>query len=304
MNRDFTDYLTDIRDPRLFFLCQKSQNLAYAWKQLQLIREKELLEPENIREMRRLEFIGSNAVNCTDIANKQAVVTKWIKNMMYQETDATYLYLYSSNPDFMKRHLIVTGDTKILGSDMKNTIFFSPHWGDYYSLPVVLASMGVLNIPLANGDEGNHMRSIIETLKPEVKEKMPRILDTSNPYRALQELDISLRNEQNVVIFPEFTIGSKPKYNTKYFGTSFPVAHGVPALAKRNKSKLVPITIERVDEEPHFELRVYSPLKNIDELSIDQISEKIHKKINEIVSMKPEKWWYWNIFDKNKVSEQ
>ncbi len=54
MNRDFTDYLTDIRDPRLFFLYQKSQNLAYAWKQLQLIREKELLEPENIRKMRRL----------------------------------------------------------------------------------------------------------------------------------------------------------------------------------------------------------------------------------------------------------
>ncbi|AIS09929.1 MULTISPECIES: hypothetical protein [Lactobacillus] len=296
---DFSMYLSDLDDQRLFQVLKKSNQLDLIWKEISLIRQIEINEKkENIQD---LVTIASKAMKFTNLKNQESLSKKWANYILFQETDAIFVYLFSQTKCFLKNNLIIINEEKLNDIKRGNTIIFSPHWGDFYSIPIILASLRIQNVPLANGDEGEHMRSILDVMLSSLKKYITEVLDTSNPVNALFKLDNLLKNSKNILEFPEYTLGPKPKYRTKYLDNFFPVAYGLAALAKRNNSNIQPVTFTRIDDFPHYELRFYSKI-NIKDMTVGQINNNIHRLINSIIVKTPEKWWYWYLFSKNRIS--
>ncbi|UZN42743.1 hypothetical protein LDX54_04080 [Lactobacillus sp. IBH004] len=126
---DFSMYLSDLDDQRLFQVLKKSNQLDLIWKEISLIRQIEINEKkENIQD---LVTIASKAMKFTNLKNQESLSKKWANYILFQETDAIFVYLFSQTKCFLKNNLIIINEEKLNDIKRGNTIIFSPHLGRF-----------------------------------------------------------------------------------------------------------------------------------------------------------------------------
>ena len=95
------------------------------WKEISLIRQIEINEKkENIQD---LVSIASKAMKFTNLKNQESLSKKWANYILFQETDAIFVYLFSQTKCFLKNNLIIINEEKLNDIKRGNTIIFSPH---------------------------------------------------------------------------------------------------------------------------------------------------------------------------------
>lgn len=292
----FSELIFDTYDSKLFELYQRMDNLDWVWEQLYLVNLKELenVEKSTIKELQNKAQRGMQIANISD---KKELSQKWVNYMFSRETEALFIYLYSLRENFLKEHLVIENKKIFKKIQRENVIFVSPHWGAFYSLPLILSALDFEVYPVANGDESDHLERIFDTLEKPHKKNVNVILSTKYPVRLLKEMNYYLKNGKNILVYPEYTFGKEPKYDATYLGIKFPTARGVASISQSQRVNIQPVSLRRIPGTSKFELKFYDTIST--KKDVISINKTLHSTIDKIVRQDLSQWWYWEIFEKN-----
>lgn len=286
----------------LFKFYQKAPDLNWVWEQLNLTNLQEIEEIKET-EWTELKLRAERSMKIANLTDSTLLSQKWADYMLSKETEALFIFLYSLRKDFQKEHLLIKNKEKLeeLQASNNPVIFVSPHWGAFYSLPLILSSLGFHICPIANGGEEQHLNKILNTIVKEHKQNIKAVLSTKSPVVLLRDMIFYLNKNINLVIYPEYTFGPTPKYTVEYLATEFPAAQGVAKVAQMQNVKIQPVSLKHVAETSLFELEFYDTICNQDlELHVSAVNKKVHESLEKIIKKDLSKWWYWEIFEENR----
>lgn len=300
----FTGQVFDLDNLSLFNYFKQVSNPSDVWR---IINHINILEVDSLKkELSEKEYNVSKILERLGFKNSIQQAHKWTEYMLSRESEALFIFLFSHNPSFMDNFLKIKGKKYLenIFQSKEPVIFISPHWGAFYSIPLILSALGVPHVPISNAGEENHLNTILNQLVPEHKDMITDVLSTSNPILLLKNIKKILHLNQSILIYPEYTFGSVPKARATYFGVEFPAPQGVPRISVTENTRIQPLSFRKISDTPKFEIVFYEPIipASLDN-NVESISKKIHTSIENIVKSDVSQWWYWEIFEENsKIS--
>ncbi|MGT2667576.1 LpxL/LpxP family acyltransferase [Streptococcus rifensis] len=177
-----------------------------------------------------------------------------------------------------------------LKKDIGNILFF-PHYDAYMSILPILATNNMKLTILMDESSTRYWEFILSKFNFGKNIRLHGIQEKNSILKVLNDL----KNGYNLVMYPEFSLGKKSKFTTKFLNEDIFLPTGIATIAKKLKTNIIPIQINYPDNQllPYIILS-----ESIDsEQNILDVSKEIMKIMENIISKDKSKWWGWEIWD-------
>ena len=216
---------------------------------------------------------------------------KHILNKMwsnYGKIFAEYVFI----KDFKKSENIIVENQEILNSIKMNSepvIFISGHFNNFELMAMHIEKTGIDLAAVYRPLNNKFLNPIME----QIRKKYICKKQIKKGISGTKELLQNFKNGTSIALMIDQRVSQGIKadfFNKDAFTTTIPAQ-----FVKKFKAKVVPIYIERKNEKKRFELKVHKPLVFENEDSIEMITHKLNKILEEMITKNPEQWiWTHN----------
>ena len=241
----------------------------------------------NIFKSKKIIFNNLNKIN-PEISNleKEIIVNKMWSN--YGKIFAEYVFI----KDLKKSENIIVENQEILNSIKTNSepvIFISGHFNNFELMAMHIEKTGIDLAAIYRPLNNKFLNPIME----QIRKKYICKKQIKKGISGTKELLQNFKNGTSIALMIDQRVsqGIKAKFfNKDAFTTTIPAQ-----FVKKFKAKVVPIYIERKNEKKRFKLKVYEPLVFESKDSIEMITHKLNKILEEMITKNPEQWiWTHN----------
>ena len=216
---------------------------------------------------------------------------KHILNKMwsnYGKIFAEYVFI----KDLKKSENIVIENQEILNSIKINSdpvIFISGHFNNFELMAMHIEKTGIDLAAVYRPLNNKFLNPIME----HIRKKYICKKQVKKGISGTKELLQNFKNGTSIALMIDQRVSQGIKanfFNKKAFTTTIPAQ-----FVKKFKAKVVPIYIERKNEKKKFKLKIYEPLVFENKDSIEMITHKLNKILEEMITKNPEQWiWTHN----------
>ena len=216
---------------------------------------------------------------------------KHILNKMwsnYGKIFAEYVFI----KDLKKSGNIIVENQEILNSIKMNSepvIFISGHFNNFELMAMHIEKTGIDLAAVYRPLNNKFLNPIME----QIRKKYICKKQIKKGISGTKELLQNFKNGTSIALMIDQRVSQGIKadfFNKDALTTTIPAQ-----FVKKFKAKVVPIYIERKNEKKRFELKVHKPLVFENEDSIEMITHKLNKILEEMITKNPEQWiWTHN----------
>ena len=206
----------------------------------------------------------------------------------YGKIFAEYVFI----KDLKKSENIIVENQEILNSIKTNSepvIFISGHFNNFELMAMHIEKTGIDLAAVYRPLNNKFLNPIME----QIRKKYICKKQIKKGISGTKELLQNFKNGTSIALMIDQRVsqGIKAKFfNKDAFTTTIPAQ-----FVKKFKAKVVPIYIERKNEKKRFKLKVYEPLVFKNEDSVEMITHKLNKILEEMITKNPEQWiWTHN----------
>ena len=206
----------------------------------------------------------------------------------YGKIFAEYVFI----KDLKKSENIIVENQEILNSIKMNSepvIFISGHFNNFELMAMHIEKTGIDLAAVYRPLNNKFLNPIME----QIRKKYICKKQIKKGISGTKELLQNFKNGTSIALMIDQRVSQGIKanfFNKDAFTTTIPAQ-----FVKKFKAKVVPIYIERKNEKKRFKLKVYEPLVFENEDSIEMITHKLNKILEEMITKNPEQWiWTHN----------
>ena len=206
----------------------------------------------------------------------------------YGKIFAEYVFI----KDLKKSENIDIENQEILNSIKMNSepvIFISGHFNNFELMAMHIEKTGIDLAAVYRPLNNKFLNPIME----QIRKKYICKKQIKKGISGTKELLQNFKNGTSIALMIDQRVSQGIKvsfFNKEAFTTTIPAQ-----FVKKFKAKVVPIYIERKNEKKRFKLKVYEPLVFENEDSIEMITHKLNKILEEMIAKNPEQWiWTHN----------
>ena len=206
----------------------------------------------------------------------------------YGKIFAEYVFI----KDLKKSENIDIENQEILNSIKMNSepvIFISGHFNNFELMAMHIEKTGIDLAAVYRPLNNKFLNPIME----QIRKKYICKKQIKKGISGTKELLQNFKNGTSIALMIDQRVSQGIKvsfFNKDAFTTTIPAQ-----FVKKFKAKVVPIYIERKNEKKRFKLKVYEPLVFENEDSIEMITHKLNKILEEMIAKNPEQWiWTHN----------
>ena len=216
---------------------------------------------------------------------------KHILNKMwsnYGKIFAEYVFI----KDFKKSENIIVENQEILNSIKMNSepvIFISGHFNNFELMAMHIEKTGIDLAAVYRPLNNKFLNPIME----QIRKKYICKKQIKKGISGTKELLQNFKNGTSIALMIDQRVSQGIKadfFNKDALTTTIPAQ-----FVKKFKAKVVPIYIERKNEKKKFKLKIYEPLVFENKDSIEMITHKLNKILEEMIIKNPDQWiWTHN----------
>ena len=209
----------------------------------------------------------------------------------YGKIFAEYLFLkdFRNNPKFAKKIYIENiEELEKIKKNLKPVIFVSGHFNNFELMAMSLEKSGIDLAALYRPLNNKFLNPIMENIRTKYicKKQIKKGISGT------RELLKNFKNGSSIALMIDQRVSEGMKcdfFNEKASTTTIPAQ-----FAKKFDASIVPVYIERLKNN-YFKLKIYTPLKFQENESIEKITTKLNKILEDMILNNPEQWiWTHN----------
>ena len=209
----------------------------------------------------------------------------------YGKIFAEYLFLkdFRNNPKFAEKIYIENiEELEKIKKNLKPVIFVSGHFNNFELMAMSLEKSGIDLAALYRPLNNKFLNPIMENIRTKYicKKQIKKGISGT------RELLKNFKNGSSIALMIDQRVSEGMKcdfFKEKASTTTIPAQ-----FAKKFDASIVPVYIERLKNN-YFKLKIYTPLKFQENESIEKITTKLNKILEDMILHNPEQWiWTHN----------
>ena len=238
---------------------------------------------------RSKNLINSNILKALPNLNKEEI--KRISKVMwhnYGRILAEYMFIKEFRVSKIKNNIEIIGQKKldIIRDNNEPVIFISGHFNNFELMAMQIDKIGI-NVAAIYRPLNNIFINII---MEKIRKKYICQNQIQKGIRSIRKLLTMFKNGYSIALMIDQRVSEGAKVN--FFG-QMAYTTTIPAqFAKKFNCRIVPIYIERLNNDVHFKMKIHEPLSFDKEDSIEKITLRLNEWLEKAI-LKNKDQWIW-----------
>ena len=240
------------------------------------------------RSRKKILLNIKKALPNTEEKNLELIIKKMWKN--YGRILSEYMFLKNFRNLKLEKFLTVEGQEILneIKDSKEQVVFISGHFNNFELMAMQIEKSGINLAAIYRPLNNIFLNKIME----KIRKKYICKNQIKKGRRGTRELLESFNNKNSIALMIDQRVSEGIKSN--FFG-QLALTTTIPAqLAKKFGCKIIPIYIERINGV-HFKMTVSKPINYNNELTIEEITLDLNKRLEKMILLNPSQWiWTHN----------
>jgi len=240
------------------------------------------------RSRKKILLNIKKALPNTEEKNLKLIIKKMWKN--YGRILSEYIFIKNFRNSKLEKFLTVEGQEILneIKDSKEQVVFISGHFNNFELMAMQIEKSGINLAAIYRPLNNIFLNKIME----KIRKKYICKNQIKKGRRGTRELLESFNNKNSIALMIDQRVSEGIKSN--FFG-QLALTTTIPAqLAKKFGCKIIPIYIERINGV-HFKMTVSKPINYNNELTIEEITLDLNKRLEKMILLNPSQWiWTHN----------
>ena len=240
------------------------------------------------RSRKKILLNIKKALPNTEEKNLELIINKMWKN--YGRILSEYIFIKNFRNLKLEKFLTVEGQEILneIKDSKEQVVFISGHFNNFELMAMQIEKSGINLAAIYRPLNNIFLNKIME----KIRKKYICKNQIKKGRRGTRELLESFNNKNSIALMIDQRVSEGIKSN--FFG-QLALTTTIPAqLAKKFGCKIIPIYIERINGV-HFKMTVSKPINYNNELTIEEITLDLNKRLEKMILLNPSQWiWTHN----------
>jgi len=240
------------------------------------------------RSRKKILLNIKKALPNTEEKNLKLIIKKMWKN--YGRILSEYIFIKNFRNSKLEKFLTVEGQEILdeIKNSKEQVVFISGHFNNFELMAMQIEKTGINLAAIYRPLNNIFLNKIME----KIRKKYICKNQIKKGRRGTRELLESFNNKNSIALMIDQRVSEGIKSN--FFG-QLALTTTIPAqLAKKFGCKIIPIYIERINGV-HFKMTVSKPINYNNELTIEEITLDLNKRLEKMILLNPSQWiWTHN----------
>ena len=240
------------------------------------------------RSRKKILLNIKKALPNTEEKNLELIIKKMWKN--YGRILSEYIFIKNFRNLKLEKFLTVEGQEILneIKDSKEQVVFISGHFNNFELMAMQIEKSGINLAAIYRPLNNIFLNKIME----KIRKKYICKNQIKKGRRGTRELLESFNNKNSIALMIDQRVSEGIKSN--FFG-QLALTTTIPAqLAKKFGCKIIPIYIERINGV-HFKMTVSKPINYNNELTIEEITLDLNKRLEKMILLNPSQWiWTHN----------
>jgi len=240
------------------------------------------------RSRKKILLNIKKALPNTEEKNLELIINKMWKN--YGRILSEYIFIKNFRNLKLEKFLTVEGQEILneIKDSKEQVVFISGHFNNFELMAMQIEKSGINLAAIYRPLNNIFLNKIME----KIRKKYICKNQIKKGRRGTRELLESFNNKNSIALMIDQRVSEGIKSN--FFG-QLALTTTIPAqLAKKFGCKIIPIYIERINGV-HFKMTVSKPINYNSELTIEEITLDLNKRLEKMILLNPSQWiWTHN----------
>ena len=240
------------------------------------------------RSRKKILLNIKKALPNTEEKNLELIIKKMWKN--YGRILSEYIFIKNFRNSKLEKFLTVEGQEILdeIKNSKEQVVFISGHFNNFELMAMQIEKSGINLAAIYRPLNNIFLNKIME----KIRKKYICKNQIKKGRRGTRELLESFNNKNSIALMIDQRVSEGIESN--FFG-QLALTTTIPAqLAKKFGCKIIPIYIERINGV-HFKMTVSKPINYNNELTIEEITLDLNKRLEKMILLNPSQWiWTHN----------
>ena len=240
------------------------------------------------RSRKKILLNIKKALPNTEEKNLKLIIKKMWKN--YGRILSEYMFIKNFRNSKLEKFLTVVGQEILdeIKNSKEQVVFISGHFNNFELMAMQIEKSGINLAAIYRPLNNIFLNKIME----KIRKKYICKNQIKKGRRGTRELLESFNNKNSIALMIDQRVSEGIKSN--FFG-QLALTTTMPAqLVKKFGCKIIPIYIERINGV-HFKMTVSKPINYNNELTIEEITLDLNKRLEKMILLNPSQWiWTHN----------